>query len=113
MNMIPADSTPNQQMTIRFGDDVLQLTVVWNSVGTHWYMDIFDVEENEYVAQYVPLEVGTPIGERLGRAWVFMLADLSAEGFDPVSADEMGTRCVLLIGTLDEIRAELALEAAA
>jgi hypothetical protein len=112
MNLIPADSTANQQMTIRFADDVLQLTIVWNSVGTHWYMDIFDVDTNEYIAQYVPLEVGTPIGLRYGRAWVFMLADLSAEGFDPVSADELGTRCLLLIGTPDEIRAELALEVA-
>lgn len=112
MNVIPADSTANQQMTIRFGADVLQLTIVWNSVGTHWYMDIFDVAENEYVAQYVPLEVGTPIGQRFGRAWVFMLADLSAEGFDPVSADELGTRCVLLIGTIEEIMAELAMEVA-
>jgi hypothetical protein len=112
MNLIPADSTANQQMTIRFGADVLQLTIVWNSVGTHWYMDIFDVAENEYVAQYVPLEVGTPIGQRFGRAWVFMLADLSAEGFDPVSADELGTRCVLLIGTIEEIMAELAMEVA-
>jgi hypothetical protein len=112
MNQIPADSTPNQQMTIRYGDDVLQLTVIWNSVGTHWYMDIFDVAEDAYVAQYVPLEVGTPIGRRLGREWVFMLADLSAEGFDPVSADELGTRCVLLIGTLAEVIAELDAEAA-
>ena len=112
MNIIPADSTANQQMTVHFGDDVLQLTIVWNSVGTHWYMDIFNVAEDEYVAQYVPLEVGTPIGQRLGREWVFMLADLSAEGFDPVSPDELGTRCLLLIGTLDEILVELAQETA-
>jgi hypothetical protein len=107
MNVIPADSTPNQQMTIRYGDDVLQLTVIWNSVGTHWYMHIFDVSEDAYVAQYVPLVVGTPIGQRYGRDWIFMLTDLSTEGFDPVSADDLGTRCVLLIGNLAEVLAEL------
>ena len=105
MNMIPADSTPNQQMTIRYGEEVLQLTIVWNSIGSHWYMDIFDVATNAYIVQYMPLEVGTPLGTRLSRAWVFMLADMSSAGLDPMSADDLGSRCLLVIGTLDEVRA--------
>lgn len=104
MNMIPADSTPNQQMTIRYAGDVLQLTIVWNSIGSHWYMDVFDVEADAYVVQYMPLEVGIPLGERLGRAWIFMLADLSSTGLDPMKPDDLGSRCVLLIGTLLEVK---------
>jgi hypothetical protein len=102
MYLIPADSTGNQSMTIRYGDDVLKLTIRWNSIGSFWNMDVLDVETDTYVVQYMPLEVGTPIGQRLGRAWVFMLADTSSARLDPVSADDLGTRCVLMIGTLDE-----------
>ncbi|MEX3929738.1 hypothetical protein AB4Y36_38005 [Paraburkholderia sp. BR10936] len=104
MNIVPADATPAQQMTVHYGTDALELTIIWNSVGQHWRMDIFDVNTSEYIAQYVPLEVGIPIGQRYGREWIFMLADLSAALLDPVSIDDLGRRCVLMIGSMDEVR---------
>jgi hypothetical protein len=104
MQIVPADSTPAQQMTISYGSDTLELTLTWNSIGSHWFMDIYDVQLDAYIAQYVPLVCGVPIGQRYGRAWVFYLADFSAQWLDPMSADDMGARCVLMIGTLDELQ---------
>ena len=104
MNIVPADSTANQQMTIRYGDDTLQLTIMWKSIGSHWYMDVLDVETGAYVVQYLPLEVGIPLGQRLGEAWVFMLIDTSSAQLDPMRVEDLGARCLLLIGTLDEAR---------
>ena len=109
MDIIPADATANQEMTIRFNDDVLRLTIIWNSIGSHWYMNVYDVETDLYIVEYLPLECGIPLGGRLGRSWVFLLADASGLDLDPVRVEDLGTRCILLIATVEEANALMAL----
>ncbi|MEX3859631.1 hypothetical protein AB3X94_37205 [Paraburkholderia sp. BR10923] len=97
-------------MTVRFNGEILQFTIVWNSVGQHWYANILDVSTGQWIAQYMPLVVGIPLGQRLGRAWVLLLLDASAAFLDPMSVDDMGKRCVLAIDTLESVLATIAAE---
>ncbi|BBE09727.1 Uncharacterized protein MCB1EB_1566 [Mycoavidus cysteinexigens] len=103
MHLIPVDSAPYQEMTIAFKAHSLRLTLRHNSLADYWAMDVFDLKQDLYTAQGLPLVVGVPLLWRRPVEYCFILTDESGIGLDPVGGEDLGQRCLLYIADKTQI----------
>ena len=82
----------------------IQLTIRYNNIGSHWAIDVFDYQRNDFVAQGVALVVGVPILWRHTIDYCFILNDLSGLDLDPISPDDLSTRFELYLAMKSELK---------
>lgn len=94
---------PYQEFHFTIRDCKLRVTLRYNSIGTQWFMDVYDVKKQKVIVQGAALVVGTPILWRSPTEYYFYLTDEEQLGLDPIFMDDLDSRCVLHVGLKSEV----------
>ncbi|NBI12490.1 hypothetical protein GVX81_02400 [[Haemophilus] felis] len=97
MFQIPLTQSPYQEQTFEFLGIKIRLTLRFNSIGQFWVMDIFEPVNQKQICTGLALGCGVPLLNRATRPYVFYLMDESGANLDPMSIEDLGTRCFLYI----------------
>lgn len=97
-HLIPVTPTPFQELRFEFNGARLQLTLCFNSVGQFWAFDLFDISRNRQICSGSSLVCGVPLLLRKSTPYFLWCEDESGAELDPLSIDDLGSRCFLYIG---------------
>lgn len=95
---IPVSNAIYQEFDIDYGKERLRFTLRFNSVGSFWVLDLFDLRRNRTICRGLSLAVGVPLLWRTSLPFFLWLEDESGLNLDPITEDDMGSRCFLYIG---------------
>lgn len=98
MKQIPLNNAPYQEQTFDFNGTKIRLTLRFNSIGSFWAMDVFEVINQKSICNGQALACGVPLLIRGTQPYFFFLEDESGAELDPVSREDLGSRCFLYIG---------------
>lgn len=98
MKQIPLTSSPYQEQTFDFLGRKIRLTLRFNSLGNFWAMDVFEPVNQKQICLGQALACGVPLLARSTQPYFFYLDDESGAELDPMSIEDLGTRCFLYIG---------------
>ena len=98
MRKIPLTQHPYQEQTFEFNGIKIRLTLRFNSIGQFWAMDVFEPVNQKQICRGHALACGVPLLARSTQPYFFYLDDESGAELDPMSMEDLGTRCFLYIG---------------
>ncbi|HHF4806185.1 TPA: hypothetical protein ACPPHQ_000071 [Haemophilus influenzae] len=76
----------------------IRLTLRFNSIGQFWAMDVFESVNQKQICRGHAIACGVPLLARTTQPYFFYLDDESGAELDPMSMEDLGTRCFLYIG---------------
>ena len=98
LHQIPITNAPFQEQTIEFLNRKIRITLRFNSIGNSWVMDVFEQINQKQICQGLALVCGVKLLERTTQPYFLWLSDESGANLDPMSLNDLGSRCFLYIG---------------
>lgn len=95
---IPITQDPYQELSFDFEGTKIRLTLRFNSIGQFWAVDVFEPVNQVQICEGLSLVCGVPLLWRTAQPYFLWVSDESGAGLDPMSLDDLGTRCFLYIG---------------
>ena len=104
LHKIQVSNAPNQEQSFDFASIKIKLTLRFNSIGRHWVMDVFEPVAQRKVCSGLSLVAGVPLLMRNTVPYFFYLDDESSADLDPMTLDDLLTRCRLYVGLKRDIQ---------
>lgn len=87
-----------QEQTLLFKGIKIRITLRYNSNGQFWAMDVYEPERKRQICQGLSVVCGVPMLWRTTQDYYLWCEDESGANLDPMTSDDLGTRCFLYIG---------------
>lgn len=102
MYKIQITSDNKQEQSFNLYDMNLRLTLYYSDIGKNWQFDLYNIDNDKYIAQSSGLSANSPALIEKSLPFIVCLYDDSGVGINPITKDDLISRFSLYFMTKDE-----------